>query len=82
MTSPSLQRFAPALGLASAKVGIARREPDFIQVLPDAFGFDLEVWVAMHEDLRATRRMRLMFDHLAAELRVYVASSQRSHMQA
>jgi DNA-binding transcriptional LysR family regulator len=76
------QLAAMGFGIGVCQVGIARREPDFIQVLPDAFGFDLEVWVAMHEDLRATRRMRLMFDHLAAELRVYVASSQRSHMQA
>jgi len=68
-------------GIGVCQVGIARREPDFVQVLPDAFGFDLEVWVAMHEDLRATRRVRLMFDHLAAELRVYIASSQRSQMQ-
>jgi DNA-binding transcriptional LysR family regulator len=68
-------------GIGVCQVGIARREPDFVPVLPDVFGFDLEVWIAMHEDLRATRRMRLMFDHLAAELWVYVASSQRSPAQ-
>jgi DNA-binding transcriptional LysR family regulator len=68
-------------GIGVCQIGIARREPDFVQVLPDAFGFELEVWVAMHEGLRATRRMRLMFDHLAAELRVYVASSRRSQKQ-
>ena len=28
----------------------------------------------MHENLRATSRMRLMSDHLVAELQVYVAS--------
>jgi hypothetical protein len=26
------------------------------------------MWVVMHEDARGTRRMRLMFDHLAASL--------------
>jgi hypothetical protein len=30
----------------------------------------------MHEDLRATRRMRLMFDHLVNGLASYVAASQ------
>jgi DNA-binding transcriptional LysR family regulator len=69
-------------GIGVCQLGIARREPNFVQVLPDAFGFDLEVWVAMHKDLRATRRMRLMFDHLAAELWVYVASSQRAQTQS
>jgi LysR substrate binding domain len=66
-------------GIGVCQVGIGRREPDFVQVVPDGFGFELEVWVAMHEDLRATRRMRLMFAHVAAGLSVYVASSQRSH---
>jgi len=64
-------------GIGVCQVGIARREPDFVQLVPDGFGFDLEVWVAMHEDLRLTRRIRLMFAHLATELSV--ASSQRSH---
>jgi DNA-binding transcriptional LysR family regulator len=66
-------------GIGVCQVGIGRREPDFVQVVPDGFGFELEVWVAMHEDLRAARRMRLMFAHVAAGLSVYVASSQRSH---
>jgi len=65
-------------GIGVCQLGIGRRQPDFVQLVPDGFGFDLEVWVAMHEDLRATRRMRLMFAHLAVELSVYVASSQKS----
>jgi len=28
----------------------------------------------MHEDLKSSRRMRLMFDHLVEHLRAYVAS--------
>ena len=39
-----------------------------VQVLPETFHFELEVWICMHENLKASRRMRLMFDHLAAEL--------------
>ena len=39
-------------------------------------GFTLEMWVVMHEDLKSSRRMRLMFDHLVAALTVYVANSQ------
>jgi hypothetical protein len=49
-------------------VAIASREPGLVRLLGGVFGFDLDVWVAMHEDLRASRRMRLMFDHLAAGL--------------
>ncbi len=64
-------------GIGVCQIGIARRAPDLVPVLPDALGFDLEMFVAMHEDMRASRRMRLMFDHLVAALRAYVASSQR-----
>jgi hypothetical protein len=31
------------------------------------------MWLAMHEDLRASRRVRLLFDHLAGELGGYAA---------
>jgi DNA-binding transcriptional LysR family regulator len=65
------------LGIGGCQLGLARRDPDLVPVLPEAFGFDLEVWVAMHEDLKASLRMRLMFDHLAAGLAVYVRGSQR-----
>jgi hypothetical protein len=32
--------------------------------------------VVMHEDLKDSRRMRLMFDHLVAGLTGYVATSR------
>ena len=37
------------------------------------FSFKLEVWICMHETLRGTPRIRLMFDHLAKALGAYVA---------
>ncbi len=39
------------------------------------FEIDMEVWVVMHEDLKADRRMRLLFDHLVAGLKAYIASA-------
>jgi hypothetical protein len=44
-----------------------------VPVLPRAFHFRLEMWLALHEDLRGSRRVRLLFDHLAAELADYAA---------
>jgi hypothetical protein len=41
-------------------------------VLPNAIQYALEVWLAMHEDLKATRRVRLVFDRLAAGLADFV----------
>jgi len=62
-------------GIGVCQRGLARR--DKLQpVLPGSFNFALETWVVMHEDLKSSRRMRLMFDHLVEQLRVYIASEQ------
>jgi DNA-binding transcriptional LysR family regulator len=61
------------LGIGGAQVGIAVREPDLIPVLPREMGFALEMWLAMHRDLRASRRVRLLYDHLAQTLAEYAA---------
>jgi DNA-binding transcriptional LysR family regulator len=67
-------------GIGVCQIGIARREPDLVHLLSDGFGLGLEVWVVMHEDLRTSRRVRLLFDHLAGGLATYVATSQsRGH---
>ena len=54
---------------------LSRRPPPLNQVLPD-LGFTLEMWVVMHEDLKASRRMRLMFDHLVTGLTEYIRTSR------
>lgn len=64
-------------GVGVCQYGIARRNPDLVAILPEALGFELETWIAMHEDLRNSRRMRLMFDHLVEALTAYAATSQR-----
>jgi len=62
-------------GIGGAQFGIARRDANLVQVLPGVT-FDMEIWVVMHEDLKASRRMKLMFDHLVAELGAYAATSR------
>jgi DNA-binding transcriptional LysR family regulator len=54
-------------GIGVVQHGIARRA-GLVEVMPGALTFRLEMWVCMHENLKTSRRMRLMFDHLAAEL--------------
>jgi DNA-binding transcriptional LysR family regulator len=60
------------IGIAGCHVNIARRDPDLIRVLERPFGFSLDMWLAMHRDARKTRRIRLLFDHLAEGLGRYV----------
>lgn len=53
------------LGIGGCQINIATRTPELLPVLPEALQFSLEIWIAMHEDQKATRRIRLLFDHLA-----------------
>lgn len=62
-------------GIGIIQHGIARRDPDLISILPDEVGFQLEMWLALHEDLRGNRRLRQMMEHLAAGLADYVTQS-------
>lgn len=58
-------------GIGGCQTRIASRDPNLVAVLPQEFRIDLEMWLVMHEDLRASRRVRLLFDHLARALKAY-----------
>jgi DNA-binding transcriptional LysR family regulator len=60
-------------GIGFCQVALAKRD-GLLPVLRDLVRFELGVWVVMHKDLKSSRRVRLLFDHLAAHLRSYVAS--------
>ena len=59
------------VGFGMCQYPLARRYPDLVPVMPGIIEFELDVWIAMHEDLKTSRRMRLMFDHLVAEMGAY-----------
>jgi DNA-binding transcriptional LysR family regulator len=59
-------------GIAGCQDPLARRDPDLVPVMPGGFQLQLDLWLVMHEDLRASRRVRLLFEHLAAELTAYL----------
>jgi DNA-binding transcriptional LysR family regulator len=50
-------------GIGVVQEGLARRY-GLVRVMPDRTVFSLGIWIVMHENLRASRRMRAMFDHL------------------
>lgn len=62
-------------GIGYCQEALARREPDLVPVLPEITLVDLGIWLVMHEDLRATRRIRALFDHLARTLTTYLTGS-------
>jgi DNA-binding transcriptional LysR family regulator len=59
-------------GIGAYHVQLAQRRPDLVRVLRKEFRFKREMWLAVHRDARATRRTRLLFDHLATRLARYV----------
>jgi DNA-binding transcriptional LysR family regulator len=61
-------------GIGVCQTGIARRDPDLLPLLSKQFKFEMEIWIVMHNDLKRVSRMRLMFDHLVANLAQFAAA--------
>ncbi len=61
------------LGIGGCQVPLAALDRDLVPVLASEFAFGLDMWLVMHEDLRGSRRVRLLYDHLAVELSAYSA---------
>jgi DNA-binding transcriptional LysR family regulator len=62
-------------GFGYCQYPLAKHYPDLVAVMPDIHEFGLDLWIVMHEDLKTSRRMRLMFDHLAEEMTAYARSA-------
>jgi DNA-binding transcriptional LysR family regulator len=62
------------IGIGVCQVPLAARDPALIRLVP-AFSYPLEVWVAMHEDVRGSAPVRAVFDALAEGLGAYLATA-------
>jgi DNA-binding transcriptional LysR family regulator len=56
------------VGIGGCQHIIARDFRELVPLLAKAIRFELEVWIATHEDMKFTARARMLFDHLAAGL--------------
>lgn len=65
------------LGIGGCQLGLARRDPALVPVLPDDLYFSLDMWLVTHADLRNNRRVMALFKYLAVELTLYAKSSVR-----
>lgn len=61
------------IGIGGCQTKIASRTPELVRILAHQIDFKLEMWLAMHEDSKSTRRIRLLFEYLHAALMEYVA---------
>lgn len=59
-------------GIGICQVALAARDDALVHLLPGKFSFKMETWVAMHEDLRASRRCAVTFAALVEGLNAYI----------
>ena len=70
------------LAALSAGFGIGVTQPTIalkrglVRVMPGFAVFRMGVWIVMHENLRGSRRMRAMFDHLVEGVSAYVRNGR------
>ncbi len=60
------------IGIGICQTWIAEKESDLVPVLSDTIRFEIEVWLTMHEDLRHSRRIKMVYDHIAECLPEYL----------
>ncbi|MCS5517350.1 hypothetical protein NWF32_28125 [Pseudomonas qingdaonensis] len=56
-------------GLCPTQIAKSHR---LVHVLPHDFGFEVEVWIAMHNDLRKINRIAQAFEVLGEQLHQYL----------
>lgn len=62
-------------GIGVCQVALARRDKQLVRVLPEQAAFQLETWITMHEDLRASPRCKAVFDALVACLLAHTGAA-------
>ncbi|MFS2159310.1 LysR family transcriptional regulator [Pseudomonas sp. Pseusp122] len=75
-TDDHLAQFAAlraGLGIGVCSRQLAQQH-GLVRVLPDQVDFAVDVWIAMHQDVRRVRRIALVFDALAQSLGRFLAS--------
>uniref|UniRef100_UPI001F59A42C LysR substrate-binding domain-containing protein n=1 Tax=Sphingobium sp. Sx8-8 TaxID=2933617 RepID=UPI001F59A42C len=81
-TVVQLAAIRAGFGIGICQEVIAGRDTMLERVLPDAFAFNLPLWIVMHEDLRSSGRYRAVFDALVEELGLTVTMPSDSRPEA
>lgn len=58
-----------ACGIGACQLWLAARHPELERVLPKIEVSRIPIWIAAHDDLHRSRRIRAVFDHLVERLR-------------
>jgi DNA-binding transcriptional LysR family regulator len=69
-----LSAIRAGVGVGMCQLPLAAGTPPLRRLLPK-IAYDLPMWVVTHEDLRASRRVAIVFEHLVMALGLYVRSA-------
>ena len=66
------------LGIGFSQGRLVADTPGMVAILPELRGLELEVWLTAHRELFTSRRIRAIYDALAAALVAYLGDRQSS----
>ncbi|MGY2202240.1 LysR family transcriptional regulator [Pseudomonas gingeri] len=66
-------------GIGICQSALAQRDANLVRVLGEHFTFQLETWVTMHEDLRASASCKAVFDALVQCLQAHTRMTPGGH---
>jgi len=69
-------------GIGGCQDALARHNPNLLPVMADTIRFELPMWLVMHEDLRSSRRVRLLYDFLGQTLAGYLRTPRATNDHA
>ncbi|MGI3169429.1 LysR family transcriptional regulator [Pseudooceanicola sp. C21-150M6] len=69
-----LVRQGLGIGLMSDDIGLMTADVDLL--LPGERAFTYPIWLVTHRELQSSRRIRLVFDHLAKEMTAHIARTR------
>ncbi|MBA4108375.1 MAG: LysR family transcriptional regulator [Leptothrix sp. (in: Bacteria)] len=65
------------MGIGGCQMGVARRDPALVPVLPEVMVFSLDMWLVTHSGLKSNKRVMGLFRFLSEALGRYAQSSLR-----
>ncbi|NRA64479.1 MAG: LysR family transcriptional regulator [Pseudobacteriovorax sp.] len=69
-----LELLRKGTGIGVMQEKLAAREKNLVRLLKDELSIPMPVWLVMHEDLRTSRRVRLLYDYFVEEMTRFVES--------
>lgn len=65
------------MGIGGCHIGLARRQPELLAVMPDQLCFSMEMYLVTHGDLRRNPQVMGLFRYLSQHLSAYALTCRR-----